>query len=170
MNQVILIGFMGSGKSTTGYMLSKELGIPLLELDQLIEKEAKMSISDIFDLKGEAYFRKLENNVLTESLKSIGVIATGGGILTNSDNFKQLKSSNNVIYLKGKADTLIERIKNDTVNERPLADTSTDFEVIQMLENRINQYEEVADIIIEIENKSLLEITLEIIKHLEEMK
>lgn len=170
MKQLTLIGFMGSGKSTTGQMLSNELGIPLLELDQLIEEETKMSIPDIFDLKGEAYFRELEHIVLTKALKSIGVIATGGGILTNRKNVEQLKSTRNVIYLKGKVSTLIERIKNDSVNKRPLADTSTELEITKRLENRVNRYEEVADIIIEIENKSISEITSEIMNQLEEMK
>ncbi|MDT2835016.1 shikimate kinase [Vagococcus carniphilus] len=170
MKQLTLIGFMGSGKSTTGQMLSKELGIPLLELDQMIEEETKMSIPDIFDLKGEAYFRELETAVLTKALNSIGVIATGGGVLTNNKNVNQLKSTNNVIYLKGEASTLIERIKNDSINKRPLADTSTELEITKRLENRVSQYEEVADIIIEIENKSISEITLEIMNQLEEMK
>ncbi|MDT2864628.1 shikimate kinase [Vagococcus carniphilus] len=170
MKQLTLIGFMGSGKSTTGQMLSKELGIPLLELDQMIEKEAKMSIPDIFEIKGEAYFRELEHVVLTNALKSIGVIATGGGVLTNNKNVNQLKSIHNVIYLKGEASTLIERIKNDSINKRPLADTSTELEITKRLENRVRQYEEAADIIIEIENKSISEITLEILNQLEEMK
>lgn len=170
MKQLTLIGFMGSGKSTTGQMLSKELGIPLLELDQMIEKEAKMSIPDIFEIKGEAYFRELEHVVLTNALNSRGVIATGGGILTNRKNVEQLKSTRNVIYLKGKVSTLIERIKNDSVNKRPLADTSTELEITKRLENRVNRYEEVADIIIEIENRSISEITLEIMNQLEEMK
>ncbi|MFW7432280.1 shikimate kinase [Vagococcus carniphilus] len=170
MKQLTLIGFMGSGKSTTGQMLSKELGIPLLELDQMIEKEAKMSIPDIFEIKGEAYFRELETIILTKTLNSRGVIATGGGILTNRKNVEQLKSTRNVIYLKGKVSTLIERIKNDSVNKRPLADTSTELEITKRLENRVNRYEEVADIIIEIENKSISEITSEIMNQLEEMK
>ena len=170
MKQLTLIGFMGSGKSTTGQMLSNDLGIPLLELDQLIEEETKMSIPDIFDLKGEAYFRELEHIVLIKSLNSRGVIATGGGILTNRKNVEQLKSTRNVIYLKGKVSTLIERIKNDSVNKRPLADTSTELEITKRLENRVNRYEEVADIIIEIEYRSISEITLEIMNQLEEMK
>lgn len=169
MKQIILIGFMGSGKSTIGARLAEELNLDLKELDALIEKKQNLPITEIFDTRGEAFFRELEHNVLVESLLCDAVIATGGGIIIHNENFSLLKHTNNVIYLRGTIETLYERIKRDQINQRPLADSAS-FELLnERLISRRKRYEQAADLIIEIDNKSIEEITNEILKYLGEV-
>ena len=100
MKQIYLCGFMGCGKSTIGKALAKQLSIPYYDLDQLIEEKAGMPIPEIFSRFGEEHFRLLEREVLLASgQRKPAVIATGGGIFTNPENGRLIRSLGTVVFL-----------------------------------------------------------------------
>lgn len=137
----ILIGFMGTGKSTIGKLLAKKQNRLFIDTDSYIESKEGRSISDIFEQKGEAYFRSLETEILKE-LKEIthnAVIATGGGLPLRQENAELLSQMGEVIYLQTSADTILERLKGDTT--RPLLNTENPrARVEQLLGERDEKY------------------------------
>lgn len=121
MNQnIILIGFMGSGKTTVGERLARRLGYEFQDTDKLIEARAKDTISHIFEQQGEEYFRVLETNLLQELQAQLQhtVLSTGGGIILREVNLRLLKQMGYVIYLKTSPSTIIKRLAQDQT--RPL--------------------------------------------------
>lgn len=163
MSNVILIGYMGCGKSTVGKRLSYRLKMPYVDTDKLIENKEGMTISDIFAGKGEAAFRDME----TECIKSIFeykqdyVIAVGGGLPMREENRVLLKKLGTVVYLRAKADTIYERLKDDTT--RPLLQGEDPQEKIcAMIGQRGPVYEAAADCIIDVDDKDFDEIQNEI--------
>jgi len=119
MTPVFLIGYMGSGKSTIGYELSKMMKCSFLDLDLLIEEKVGMSISDMFDQKGEFFFREKERDVLTNyNFSSRSIIATGGGTPCFFGNQNFMNSIGHTIYLKISYHALVNRLKDD--KKRPL--------------------------------------------------
>ena len=169
MKNIILIGFMGSGKSTVAKRLAEEFSLPLVEMDLRIEEKAEMSIPDIFSKFGEEKFRELESLVLLESLENHGVIATGGGVLTKKENQEMLSNESYVFYLKGTLETLLRNIKNDPINIRPLANEKDEKALDSLLKSRLEAYEDVADVIISIDNYSVEEIVSFIKAEIKEM-
>lgn len=129
MKKVVLIGYMGSGKSVVSQKLSKKIGVEYLELDKLIEKKENKSIAAIFETKGELYFRKLENQLFKEILsnKSNIVISTGGGTPCYFNNHTLLNSENCVsFYLKASIETLYERLLVEKENRPLIANLASD--------------------------------------------
>lgn len=155
MRHIILMGFMGSGKSSMGVKLSYKLQRAFLDTDKLIEKREGMSISDIFATYGEVYFREKETEVL-ESLKqekAERIISLGGGTPLREENRNVLKELGTVVYLKVSADTVYERLQGDTT--RPLLQGDNPKQKIEeLLSKRSDIYESVADIIICGDNKT----------------
>ncbi len=154
--RIYLTGFMTSGKSTIGPILANVLGIDFFDLDKVIENEEKQTIVEIFEKKGEAYFRKIELQKLEQlcELKSV-VISLGGGTLTDKANYDLLKSTGKIIYLKVSPNNLYKRLKNKI--DRPLIrdlvlgeKSEEDFleRIKELLEKRRMYYEK-ADLIIE---------------------
>lgn len=170
MKRIILVGFMGSGKSTVGKKLGERLALPLVEMDLEIEKKANMTIPTIFSQFGEDKFREIESDVLRMVLGKEGIIATGGGVLTQKDNVKLLERETSVIYLKGNLETLIKHIQKDKRQTRPLANNANQEELNQLLLTREPDYQKVSDITISIDGKSINEITECIIMALKEWK
>ncbi len=119
MNKLILVGYMGSGKSFLGDIVSKKLEIPFFDLDNIIENRTKMSINELFSTKGELYFRKLEHEIFSELInqKKAAVISTGGGTPCYYNNHLLLQNQTS-IYLKASIDLLVERLNNS--NDRPI--------------------------------------------------
>ncbi|MDR1327948.1 MAG: shikimate kinase [Heliobacteriaceae bacterium] len=117
---IVLTGMMGSGKTTVGNALAKQLGRTFIDTDAEIEKDTGMTISQIFQTRGEPYFRKLESEKIA-SLPSGGlVISLGGGAFENPETREILLTNSTVIYLKASPETLAQRLNNST--DRPLAD------------------------------------------------
>lgn len=116
MNNIILIGFMGAGKSTIGRRLSQNSGYLFVDTDEMIEKEQQETISHIFATKGELYFRDLETRMLKDlSLRTERmIIAVGGGLPMRAENRELMKELGTVIYLKAETDTLVRRLSGDT--------------------------------------------------------
>lgn len=110
MKNVILIGFMGTGKTSTGKMLASKLGIAFIDMDQKIEEEAGMSINDMFATHGEAYFRAKEHEMACRlAERQNAVISTGGGTVKNPTNMEALRKSGVIVCLKARADVVLER-------------------------------------------------------------
>ena len=122
MKKVVLIGYMGSGKSVLSQKLSRKIGIPFVELDEMIEKRCDLSIERIFATKGELFFRKLEHQLFVEMLENDEdlIISTGGGTPCYFNNHELLQKEDVAsIYLKASIDTLFNRLV-DEKHKRPL--------------------------------------------------
>ena len=172
MKHIILIGFMGAGKSTMGKLVANKLGCSFIDTDAYIEKKEGRSISDIFTDDGEAYFRNAETDALRELLKSDEryVLALGGGTPLLEENRALLKETGAyVIFLKVSAMDAFERLKDDVT--RPLLQGANVKEKIEsLLQVRNPVYESIADYILLEENKSLDDIFYElsaVIKNME---
>lgn len=127
MRKIILLGYMGCGKSTIANRLSKITAIPYLDLDKCIEERTHLSINEIFNQHGEIYFRKLEREVFIDLLNSPGdlIIGLGGGTPCYANNHELLKGENiESIYLKASVDTLFERLVSNK-SKRPLIANKT---------------------------------------------
>lgn len=158
---VIFIGFMGSGKSTLGKALAKTLGAEFIDTDKLIKKRLGKEISTIFAEFGEAFFREQEKNLAKELLQLNGaVIATGGGF------YKALQKNKNsvIIYLKASFEFLEQRLSKKGLGKRPLFANSAKARALY--NERLAGYEKIADIIINIEHKSVKKLVDEIAKDL----
>jgi len=122
--KIVLLGYMASGKSVIGRILSKKLDLQFVDLDTFIEEKEQLSIPEIFETKGEIYFRKKEGEYLLEllNLKENAVISLGGGTPCYGNNMEFIKNKSTSFYLKGTIDTIFERLKNET-SQRPLVAT-----------------------------------------------
>tara|TARA_B110000285_G_scaffold75361_1_gene86785 strand:- start:24 stop:548 length:525 start_codon:yes stop_codon:yes gene_type:complete len=118
-NSIVLVGFMGAGKTTIGKLLAKSLGFSFIDTDEEIEKAEGISIAQIFEKKGEGYFRELESNFITNFSLSKCIIATGGGMPCHEDNMLKLKVLGTVLFINTPYDSIIERIKLNQ-DSRPL--------------------------------------------------
>ena len=131
MMKIVLVGYMGSGKSTIATFLSEKLQLPCKDLDNCIEKQEGMSIAVVFEAKGEIYFRKLEHQVFKEMMAANDsfVLSTGGGTPCYANNHLLLNGHGVVsIYLKTSIDQLLLRTKDEKVT-RPLLASKSDKEL-----------------------------------------
>ena len=163
MEHVILIGFMGCGKSTVGYRLSYKLKKCLIETDQLIEHREGMSITEMFKQKGEGYFRQKETDCLRGLHRELGsrIVSLGGGTPIREENREIIKSLGKVVYLKAAPDTIFSRVKHDT--KRPLLQCENPRARIEaLLKERDPIYQSVADIVIEVDGKHIKQVVQEV--------
>ena len=161
---IFIVGPMGSGKTTVGKIVANELFLEFHDTDAKIEESTGVTIDWIFDIEGESGFRKRETLILKEvvALNSI-VLATGGGIIIAEENRELLASRGTVFYLHTPLNTQIERTAKD--KDRPLLKNKDPEKVLSDLQKtRQAMYEEVADHIIDTENKSGSEVANEIVK------
>ena len=136
---LVFLGMMGSGKSSIGNLVSKELDIPFIDIDNLIVENVGMSISQIFEKKGEDYFRNIEEKITIKSLKKIkNVISLGGGGFINNNIRKEILDNHFSFWLDWNESTLIKRINGS--KERPLAFRSTDQKIREIIKNRSKIY------------------------------
>lgn len=155
-NNIILIGFMGSGKTTFGRWIEKNHGMKLIDTDKLISLQEEKSINAIFAEHGEEYFRNLE----TECVKSLNeqntvntVVSVGGGLPLREVNGQELHSLGIVVYLRAKVDTLVKRLSHD--KSRPLlAGGDVEAKINDLMGRRASIYEERADLIIDTDDMS----------------
>ena len=138
---IVLIGMMGSGKSTIGYLLSKSINLNFLDVDKIIEKETGNKIYDIFEKKGEVYFRNLEEKITLKLLKSKRkIISLGGGGFLNKNIRKEVKNNNLSFWLNWKNSTIIRRIHKS--NKRPIAFKSSENDLKKLISDRSKIYSE----------------------------
>lgn len=160
MNQIVLTGFMGAGKSTVGKILAEKLKLPLIDIDTEIQSEHQTSITEIFASLGEPAFRTIEHRTLTSALLRDAVISTGGGIVLSDDNRRILETADFVVYLKTSPDTFLARLKGDTT--RPLIQEKSREEIIALFESRTKLYEDISSLILETDDLTPEEIANQI--------
>lgn len=163
MNNIILIGFMGSGKTTFGKWIANNKNMIFCDTDELIEEEQSCSINEIFADKGEEYFRDLETDMLQKLIVSSknAVISVGGGLPVRECNRPLLAKLGKCVYLNTSKEELVKRLKNDKT--RPLlAGGGLEQKIASLMAARKDIYEETADIIIDTENKSFEQMYCEI--------
>lgn len=166
--KIILIGFMGVGKTVIGKKLAKKLNIRWVDIDEEIEKREQKSIENIFEVYGEGYFRILENNLLKELVNQDNiVISTGGGILKKEENYSILKDEENVVFLDANVDTIIKNLSSnkDEINRRPLLKTSINlYKTIEnLLYERYEKYISVSNFKIDTNDKNIDEVVSQIL-------
>ena len=161
---IFLTGFMGSGKSTVGERLAKKSRRIFIDADREIEKAAGMSVSDMFALFGEEYFRGREEETIASACKSEGaVVATGGGAVKRFGNIKNMRENGTVYWLRWNPEEIHEHIKND--RSRPLLNVPDPMAAIRgLMAERENLYNRAAHYIIHCGGKSADEITNEVLQ------
>ena len=163
---ILLIGFMGCGKSTVSAFLCKMLAMDSVEMDAVIQERKGMTINEIFANYGEEYFRNLETNLLIEiSQKNQLVVSCGGGAALREINVEHMKNNGRVVLLTASPETILERVKDN--DDRPLLRGHKNVEFIaDLMEKRREKYEAAADIVVSTDNKTVLEICQEMIAKL----
>lgn len=165
MQPLILVGFMGAGKTTVGTQLAAQLKIPQFDLDQLIEASLGETIATYFSRMGEEKFRQVETTLLKTHLADEGVLSTGGGVVMKEANRQLLKQAKApVIYLRTQPEELLERLQNDL--QRPLLQQMDHDAFIELWQYREKLYQEVADVVIETDGKQPDEIATTILKEI----
>ena len=132
---IVFLGMMGSGKTSIGLLISKKLNLQFYDIDQIIEKELEMSISDIFEKKGEKFFRDIEEKTTLKILKKKWiVISLGGGAFINKKIREEILKNHLSFWLNWNSKTLIQRIKKN--QKRPIALKSSTSELIDLIKKR----------------------------------
>ena len=163
-DNIFLIGLMGAGKSTIGRQLARRLGKEFRDSDGEIEKRTGVNIDVIFDIEGEPGFRRRETEMLRELTAVCGIVlATGGGAVLAPENQVLLKDNGFIIYLKATAEHLAGRLRLD--RRRPLLQSGDKLTKIrELLERREPVYQELADLVIETNERSIYRVVSEISK------
>lgn len=164
-NNIILIGFMGSGKTSVGLQLADSIGYHFKDTDDLIVTKESMEIPEIFQKYGEEFFRNLETTLLLTIMDDMNktVLSTGGGIPIRERNVNLLRMMGHVIYLRASSSTIVNRLSGDT--NRPLLKGDNLSERVEMLlESRVPIYERAADITIDTDDKTIERIVNEILR------
>ena len=156
---IYLIGYMGTGKTTVGNLLSSKLSLPLLEMDEILTDRFSMSISEIFDAFGEDAFRSAEEDLLEEisTMENPSIVSCGGGVILSDNNRRILRESGTTVLLQADPMEIFKRLQNN--NTRPLLSGGNKLEKISKIyEERLPLYKEAAEIIIDTDNKTPEEI------------
>ena len=164
LNNIVLVGAMGSGKTTVGHRLAQELNRDFFDTDHEIIDKTGVTIDHIFDIEGEEGFRERESKILENLCQMSNIIlATGGGIVILSKNRKILQNVGLVVYLRSSVDQLFRRTAKS--KSRPLLENSTDRRktITELVESRDGYYREVASLVIDTTGKKLHEV-IKIIK------
>lgn len=165
MKTIVLTGMMGAGKTTIGQALGKQFNIPVIDIDKEVQAIGRRTISEMFKINGENYFRELEKETIFNRFSNENlIISLGGGAFENKETRDFLLENSNVIYLEASPENIFNRIKNDT--SRPLlCDKMTVENISKILNSRKENYQS-ATYIINTDNKTTDEIIDEIMKEL----
>lgn len=152
---IVLIGFMGSGKTSVGKRLSMILKREFIDMDDYIEKREQMTVNEIFAQKGEPYFREQERELCKRLANSYNkVVATGGGVVKSAENIAALKNSGIIFYLCSTPEKIAENLKNDS--SRPLLNVPDKADKIrQMMKEREPFYKNAYDVEIDVSNSEI---------------
>lgn len=162
MKTIVLIGMMGSGKTTIGKLLGEKLTLRSIDIDVIIERNEKRTVSEIFQNEGEKYFRNIERETIKKNFTNKDlIISLGGGAFEDQLTQELLLKNSTVIYLKTSPNVILERIKNNT--NRPLLKNQMTVEKIQSIILQRQKNYELANITILTDNKNTDKIVEEIL-------
>ena len=167
---IVLIGFMGAGKPTVSDYLSTMFDMDIIEMDQEITDREEMSIPDIFATYGEEYFRDLETSLLVElqDRKNV-IISCGGGTALRENNVAEMKKNGRVVLLTASPETIYERVKDS--DDRPVLKGRKNVDgIAELMEQRREKYEAAADIVVQTDHKTVLQVCEELVQRLSEME
>lgn len=157
MDNIYIVGFMGTGKTSVGKLLAEALSREFIEMDALIEQDQGKAIANIFAEQGEAHFRKLEKKLLKElALKADLVVSCGGGLVCDSDNLSLLKESGILVCLSASSQVINRRTKNHT--HRPILNVEDPLKKIEQLLLERKPYYDQADHTVDTDQLSLGEV------------
>lgn len=168
MSNIVLIGFMGSGKSTIGKKIANKKNMKFIDMDFEIEKLENKTISEIFRDYGEIYFREKETELLKKVLNNENaVISTGGGIIEKEENREILRKEGNIVWLYADSGKIVENIKNE-IHKRPKLMEAQNLEkyIDKLLKSRYSKYEEVSNIKVNTNNKNIDEVMSDILVYI----
>jgi len=159
---IVLVGLMGTGKSSVGSLIAKKTGMNFVDTDELIVLREKKPITAIFAEKGENYFREIETQIVKE-VSSLGktIISTGGGVLIRDENIINLKKNGILFHLFATAEEIFERVKHDKA--RPLLNNTNPVETLKNLQKEREQLYNKSDFTVNTSKKTLEKISEEII-------
>jgi shikimate kinase len=167
--KIVLLGYMASGKSSVGKKLSKKLSMSFIDLDEYIIEKEKMAISDIFNVKGEIYFRLIESTYLKEILlkKENFILSVGGGTPCYANNIEEINKNDTIsIYLQASIPTLVKRlIKKKT--KRPLIASLDDDKIPEFVAKHLFErrfFYDQAKITLKVDEKSKKKVAKELVK------
>lgn len=165
---IFLVGMMGSGKTTIGRLLAKQLNKTFIDCDEEIQKRTGVSVTHIFDVEGEAGFRKRETAVIHELVRLDNIVlATGGGAVLSAENRAELTNNGLVVYLKGSVHDLWHRTRHD--RNRPLLQTADPLAKLKELyRQRDPLYNEVADIVVQSGKQSAQQLMMKLLQEMEQ--
>lgn len=168
MQNIVLTGFMGTGKTEVGKELSKMLGLGLVDVDEEIVRAEGMPISEIFGRKGEPHFRDIETRKIKEVSKRKNlIVSTGGGAILRKENMDALRENGIIVCLMASPETILKRTGND--DTRPLLHVPDPLgKIKKLIELRMPFYKQ-ADIMVETEDKTPRQAAEEILKKVKEM-
>ena len=163
-DNIILIGFMGCGKSTMARLLSETTGAKLIEMDETIEADAGMTINEIFEAYGETHFRDLETKLIRRIAEEGGaVVSCGGGAILRPENVACMKENGKIIYLSATPETIFQRVRHST--NRPLLNGNMNVEYISsLMEKRLPHYLAAADITIVVDDREKQDVLNDLLK------
>ncbi len=159
MTHLVLVGMMGTGKSTVGRIVAERLGLAFHDTDDLVEARAGRSVRELFAQDGEEAFRRLESEVLADALaaEDPSVVAAAGGVVLRPENRAALAGADaRVVWLCAEPETLLDRVRNGM--HRPLLDGDPEGTLRRMYTDREPLYREVADAIVSVDNRSIHEV------------
>ena len=158
-HHIVLVGMMGAGKSSVGRALARRLGRPLLDSDEMIEERTGRTVREIWEADGEPAFRAIETQALTDALASDqpAIVAAAGGVVLSDANRALLKSADaHVVWLLADVDRLVDRVRQGM--HRPLLDADPEGVLRKMYDERSALYQEVADAIVSVDHRSIVEV------------
>jgi shikimate kinase len=162
MNNIDLVGFMGCGKSAIGRVLARMNYRRFMDTDALIVEQEGMPIPQIFEEKGEAYFRRVETEVLKKLTKEKKrIISCGGGVAMRIENVEEMRRGGHIVLLSAKPETILKRVARD--ENRPLLKGRKTIEgITELMEARLPHYQAAADITVATDDRSMEDIAAEI--------
>lgn len=160
---ILLTGFMGTGKTTISHELHRMTKMEEIDLDAYIVEKMGCSVNEIFEQQGEQFFRNLETESLKEILnKTRLILSCGGGTVLRVQNVDLMKQNGKIVLLTAEPQTIYDRVKNN--NERPLLNQNMSIEyIVELLEKRKKAYFEAADILIHTDGRNIADICQEIL-------
>ncbi len=163
MARIVLLGMMGSGKSTVGRALAARLEVPFRDTDQLLEYRLGRHIPQIFQLYGEEAFRSHETSVLRSLDPIEAVTATGGGIVLREENWPELRRLGTTVFLNAYPEVLIKRLDQSSRKRPLLAQENWESKLTELLETRLPLYRQ-ADVTVDVKDEEIESVVEEIVK------